>query len=346
MKTYKLQADCIVVQGYCRAVLCDINQRQVYCIDSAVARILQKDVFTEFELRSIPGDVQRVLFDKEMVFECPAPMASLFPSISHQFDLPYCIEDAVIDYSSALMHNMQDIVNQLYELSCRCVQIRFLSSARIDEIMNVLHLFRNSDINSIEVVADYSTLKDHHIENECNALVSIVAYGAGKSGVEHRNGCSIILVSQSFAGAAQCGAVSPQLFNCNRALFFCSCSHNSCLYRKLSIDCEGYIRNCPASPQHFGRVGEVSLSEAMAHPDFSRQWGITKDQVDVCRDCEFRRICPDCRVFTRQPERPTAHPARCTYNPTSLAGRGSQASCPWSSAARSPRRASCPMPSG
>ena len=46
----------------------------------------------------------------------------------------------------------------------------------------------------------------------------------------------------------------------------------------------------------------------------SRLWGITKDQEDVCRDCEFRRICPDCRVFTRQPERPTAHPARCTYN--------------------------------
>ena len=35
----------------------------------------------------------------------------------------------------------------------------------------------------------------------------------------------------------------------------------------------------------------------------------------VCRHCEFRRICPDCRVFTCNPQGSTAHPARCTYNP-------------------------------
>ena len=30
---------------------------------------------------------------------------------------------------------------------------------------------------------------------------------------------------------------------------------------------------------------------------------------------DFDRVCPDCRVFTRDPQSPTAHPARCAYNP-------------------------------
>ena len=315
MKTYKLQADCLVIRGYTRSTLCDITRRQVYIIDSYVAQMLQKGTFTESELHSIPKDVQQSLFDNGIIFECPAQLLAQFPPINQHYDSPYGIEDAIIDYDCSIKPHLKSIIAQLDEQNCRCVQIRFLPHANISEITDVLHHFNNSNVAAIEVMADSHTILAHHIENECDALISIIAYAAEGVAFEQRAGCTIISVSQAFTGASQCGVVEPQQFNCNREFFFLSGGYNTCLYRKVAIDREGYIRSCPASPQRFGRVGETPIAGAMSQPGFRRLWGITKDRVDVCRDCEFRRICPDCRVFTRNPERPTAHPARCAYNP-------------------------------
>jgi len=42
---------------------------------------------------------------------------------------------------------------------------------------------------------------------------------------------------------------------------------------------------------------------------------ITKDQVAVCRDCEFRYVCTDCRAYTQDADDPYSKPAKCTYDP-------------------------------
>lgn len=41
-------------------------------------------------------------------------------------------------------------------------------------------------------------------------------------------------------------------------------------------------------------------------------WTIKKDDIDICKDCEFRYICSDCRV---QVEHKYARPNTCIYNP-------------------------------
>ena len=42
---------------------------------------------------------------------------------------------------------------------------------------------------------------------------------------------------------------------------------------------------------------------------------IKKDNIEVCKDCEFRHICTDCRAFTDSNSRPNARPSKCQYNP-------------------------------
>jgi len=79
------------------------------------------------------------------------------------------------------------------------------------------------------------------------------------------------------------------------------------------VDVQGEIRNCPSMPEGFGHAGRVTLASALRHPDFSARWQITKDQVEVCRDCEFRYVCTDCRAHTVDGE--LGKPARCAYNP-------------------------------
>jgi radical SAM protein with 4Fe4S-binding SPASM domain len=45
-------------------------------------------------------------------------------------------------------------------------------------------------------------------------------------------------------------------------------------------------------------------------------WDLTKDKIDVCRDCEFRYACSDCRVIESIDGSLTGKNKFCTYNPS------------------------------
>ena len=67
--------------------------------------------------------------------------------------------------------------------------------------------------------------------------------------------------------------------------------------------------------QSFGNIENTTLKDAIEKPKFKDLWFINKDQIDVCKDCEFRYICPDCRGFIKDSENVYSQPAKCTYNP-------------------------------
>ena len=65
----------------------------------------------------------------------------------------------------------------------------------------------------------------------------------------------------------------------------------------------------------YGNIKNTSLLKVINHEDFKKYWGITKDQIIGCRDCEFRYICTDCRAYTENPENIYSKPLKCGYNP-------------------------------
>ncbi len=32
--------------------------------------------------------------------------------------------------------------------------------------------------------------------------------------------------------------------------------------------------------------------------EFQQLWHLNKDKINVCKDCQYRYMCPDCRAFT------------------------------------------------
>jgi len=65
----------------------------------------------------------------------------------------------------------------------------------------------------------------------------------------------------------------------------------------------------------FGNIKDTTLKKAIEKPGFKDLWYIHKDQIDVCKDCEFRHMCTDCRCFIKDPDNIYSQPAKCTYNP-------------------------------
>ncbi|MCG8412356.1 MAG: hypothetical protein MI739_13845, partial [Bacteroidales bacterium] len=61
-------------------------------------------------------------------------------------------------------------------------------------------------------------------------------------------------------------------------------------------------------------IDNTSLLDVVNSKEFQFYWNISKDQIEVCKDCEFRYICSDCRAYTKN-SNVYSQPAKCTYNP-------------------------------
>src|SRR5262249_6930102 len=99
-------------------------------------------------------------------------------------------------------------------------------------------------------------------------------------------------------------------------------SGHSCLLGKIAITEFGDVLPCIFTRNH--TVGNLLVSRALAPivrgAALRRMWRATKDQVLVCRDCEYRYVCFDCRPLSEASAAGRAdylhapYP-RCTYNP-------------------------------
>jgi len=126
---------------------------------------------------------------------------------------------------------------------------------------------------------------------------------------------TVQFVSYNYTNKNYCGAIKTEFFSPNQPHFTESQHYNTCLNRKICIDVNGEIKNCPAMSRSFGNIKDSTLEEALNKPGFKDLWGIRKDDIDVCKDCEFRYMCTDCRTFIKDPGNFYSQPAKCPYNP-------------------------------
>lgn len=91
---------------------------------------------------------------------------------------------------------------------------------------------------------------------------------------------------------------------------------NSCLNKKLSIDENGFLKNCPSCKEDMGLANEISLEGAIKVPEYSAYNEITKDVILICKDYEFRYVCTDCRQYLSDPTNILSKPDKCNYNPS------------------------------
>lgn len=96
---------------------------------------------------------------------------------------------------------------------------------------------------------------------------------------------------------------------------------NSCLAGKIVITNTGDIIPCVFSRnQIIGNIKNESLETILAGSRLQQIWNITKDDILVCQDCEYRYVCRDCRPLSETAAEGKsdyfhAPYPRCTYNP-------------------------------
>lgn len=245
--------------------------------------------------------------------------------INFQWDSYSDITNCIIEYNSRI--NYDYLLSSLEELNIDAIEIRFYKHIPFDELSSFLDKFENSKFQSIEILIQYSSFQE--IENEIDNFVKkhprlskifVSDCAEKKISKFFEDSVTISFIDKNINSCLSCGNTDIKYFKLNMYLFCESLKYNSCLNRKLAIDMNGNIKNCPSMPQNFGNINSDTLKEVFNHSDFKKYWNISKDQIEVCKDCEFRYICTDCRAYTERTHindkgLDTSKPLKCGYDP-------------------------------
>lgn len=247
----------------------------------------------------------------------------LFPDLSYEWDFPSEISNAIIDIDiSGEFINHYDIIDQLDEINCFHLQIRFCDGERDrNKILKLLRYASGKSFHSMSVFLSFKVFKNYTshkklIEN-FPKIDNITVYSSPvKKVIRIEKFWAFINYSiNNFDAEKTCGYTNTDFFSLRMEHFTESQHYNTCLNRKISVDSNGYIKNCPAMGQNYGNISCTNLKEVIENPDFKYYRDIKKDNIDVCKDCEFRHICTDCRAFIKDPGNIFSQPSNCNYNP-------------------------------
>jgi SPASM domain peptide maturase of grasp-with-spasm system len=251
-----------------------------------------------------------------------------FPEIEEKYESPEQIENSIIDVSHPLdLTILKKIVEGLNILGCKYLQVRSYEFLSLDQLEMIVKLIGDSTIKSIEIITKY----DASLEKEDillfvkkYSLISTIYFHTSDKDQhfydpaikDYLGGGLVYLTKQKITSALNCGQINKKHFVPKGFpdAFLNKC-YNSCLYKKISVDASGNIKNCPSMAKNYGNIENTSLEDVLNKEGFKDVWNINKDKITGCKDCEFRHICTDCRAYTENPEDIYSKPLKCGYSP-------------------------------
>jgi radical SAM protein with 4Fe4S-binding SPASM domain len=92
---------------------------------------------------------------------------------------------------------------------------------------------------------------------------------------------------------------------------------NPCWYGKAAVSSSGDVLPCVFSrDQIVGNVLHERLSDILRGEKMLNLWGLNKDKIETCRDCEYRYVCQDCRPWAKGfSGNLNSKSPRCAYDP-------------------------------
>lgn len=324
---FLLFSQSIPVKGYTRSVIADLQRGTFDLIPNALVDLLK--MFSQQSIDDVKQNFDHQydeIIDTYLSFLVKLEYGIFcdnlcdFPPLDISWQDRREITNCIIDFDSTTHHPMERIARELDDLGCTALELRFFCSLSLGDLGHILHHFHDSTIRSIDV------LMPSHPDQPLDALLQLSAYqkrlrrlvvhSSTSSQRIYVSDCKAIFTTTDIlVSENNCGHIQSSAFVVGTSSFLESQKFNNCLNQKISIDRRGQIRNCPSHNTSYGNIHTHFLRQALEHPSFRQFWKLSKDTIEVCKDCEFRFFCIDCRAYTADNNNIFAKPAKCNYNP-------------------------------
>ncbi|GEJ46956.1 grasp-with-spasm system SPASM domain peptide maturase [Chryseobacterium sp. ON_d1] len=333
MKYFNLFSNILITKGVSRILISDL-QKNI----SELFSLELYELIEELKIGSIENTLQNydnqsqkilseyieILLENEYGFVSENDWDYEFPQLSLKYQDYNVISDLFVEFEN---------IDVLYKIKCSVenLHIRHLvlysqRNISLCEFLEIDGLFNNTPLENIEIYSPY------HINIQMDHLEELSAKACRISNLffynckinpynrEINKLCFVVNFVEEDLKISSCGKVDIKYFNTNLPKVLEAINHNSCLFKKIGIDKEGNIKNCPLMENIFGNINTSTLEEALKQTEFRKYWNVTKDSVDICKDCEFRYVCTDCRAFTErthinEENLDISKPLKCGYDP-------------------------------
>jgi SPASM domain peptide maturase of grasp-with-spasm system len=258
------------------------------------------------------------LLDNQLAFICHEGLKANFPLMDTTYYDPFVITNMIVDIEL----DLQPVLKFLDNIALKVIptmQLRFLNSEiDLSAVTMILEKLETVEVHSLHlIVAENLFHNDISIYylNKFTKLDVLYLYGSKEKRKLHKTNFTVFFVSKAAISHLHCGLVNSEQFAINIPHYTESLKYNTCLNKKISIDVDGNIKNCPSMSKSFGNIKDTTIEMALNTDGFKSYWNINKDEIKVCQDCEFRQICSDCRAFVENPNDDYSKPLKCGYSP-------------------------------
>jgi SPASM domain peptide maturase of grasp-with-spasm system len=319
-------ADCKLVKGANKSAIYDFARRKIvlfptqhFAFANSIVGASREEIINM--CNGDAGSQKRELFDFILANEYGflSVNTDQFPSISDDTpETPSHIDNAIIDVKD-IEHDFESLFMQLDGLGCQFVQVRFFASAPIGLYERLVTYCRESGIRSLELIVPHPdediTSAYMELVNR-NPMLLMVVYASPKNLAIKDVVSRVQFIEDKMDDSASCGNITlKSLCNPSAAIFRELSKCNGCLNKKVSIDSSGNIKNCPSTRKRFGNVRDTFIQDVITRPDFRKLWDVAKDEIEVCKDCQFRYVCTDCRAYVQDDNDIYSKPSKCCYDP-------------------------------
>jgi SPASM domain peptide maturase of grasp-with-spasm system len=328
-----LFGNCTLTKGVNQSIIQDLQAGTYFRIPNSLA-----DLITLFEKDSIEAVKSKFTIEENEIideyiefilknnlgFLVEKELLPSFPKISIDWQSPFEITNSIFDYSNHNAKYFESFLTQIQQLQCEFLEMRIFNLINQSELLQILSLISESNIKGVSFYVRYNSLcKEFDYFNE---IISKIKISPGylhfiffdcplKFKYQDSSNEIFIETTEEHISDMHCGFISKKSFAVNIKTYTESQNFNTCLNRKISVDKKGNIKNCPSIATSYGNIKSHSLSDAIATLGFKKLWDIDKSQVSVCKTCEFRYICTDCRAYLQEPEDIYSKPLKCGYDP-------------------------------
>lgn len=329
-KYFVLFSCCLITKGFNRSIIIDTQRNSFHFIPNELVELIEEfpmktvgqitQQFIGTEEKEIFLEYLQFLEDNELGFYTANPAS--FPQIDKQFISAGIISNAIFDFRKEIKYDLDGCFEDLETLGCEAIQIRIFENLTPLIFDKLMESFGRIAFRCVEILLNADeTFDKKYLKNILKKnpnINKIGLYSSAKKEFLALNYYQCLETQTTrLTSREHCGQMGAKYFTTNLNHVIESHSFNSCLNKKLSIDEDGLIKNCPSLKQHFGAAGETSLTEAVEKSGFKDLWSVGKDNIEICKDCEFRHICTDCRAYTQNTSNNFSKPIKCGYDPYS-----------------------------
>jgi len=314
-----IYSNCVLSKGYNRSIICDLQFSEYEYISNDLYDILEKSKYYSLEEIYNTIDTKNHKIVNEYIdFLVNKNYINISEKRILQTDNNNTNTNKKEVFTNAIIEIGENTDNDLFsktidflsELGVWAVQIIIKKTKNKKKYFNIINnsIFRHIEIitnkstylsinslfdNRIHKVSIYECSKYDNIKSE---LYYITTTTDNLSEIKHK-----------------CGRVDLCKFHANIYFYNDYLIGNTCLYGKICINELGEIKRCLFSEEIYGNVRDKE--NLIRDPLFFKMASIRKDEIDICKDCEHRIMCMDCRLHIKDKENKYSAPKYCNYNP-------------------------------